>query len=322
MGDARPTCAHNPASGREKYWPQIIKESENKGKKVVVIGGGPAGMDAARICAERGHDVILFEAADDLGGQLRMASKASWRNDISNVIDWRKNELDILKVDVRLNQYIEAEDVLAQNPDIVIVATGGVPDLNWLKGNDLCTSVWDLLTGNVAVEENVIIYDGTGRHPGLIAADYCYQANSDIQLVLLDDRPGAELAYGERVIWKRQLAQSDILPLFDYKLIDITRQDDYLQGDFVHELTGESKMLSAKQIIVEHGTTPADDLYYALRSHASNDGVTDTSHFLAGEAQSSNSEKGGFELHRIGDALSSRDMAAAVFDALRLCSTM
>ena len=324
MGDGRPTCMHNAATGRERFWPHTITRSAQAGRKVVVVGGGPAGLEAARISAERGHHVVLFEAADDVGGQLRMASEASWRKDIKSIVDWRRDELARLGVDVRLNHLAEVEDIQAQSPHIVVIATGGVPDLDWIDGTEHCTSVWDVLSGAVPIGEQVVIYDGTGRHPALTAADRCHREGSEVQLVLLDDRPATELAYAERVIWKQRLASAHIPPLLEHRLQKVDRDGNRFAAHFSHELTGETVVLTAGQIIVEHGTVPADDVYQSIRAHSSNDGVTDIPALLAGQPQPTLpvANEGGYAVFRIGDAVASRNVAAAMFDALRLCSVL
>ncbi len=322
MGETRPTCLHNPASGRERFWPQTITRSEIPGRKHVVVGGGPAGLEAARIGAERGHRVVLFEAADDLGGQLRLAKQASWRKDVAGIIDWRRAELERLGVEVRLNRLADAEEVRAEAPDVVIIATGGLPDLDWIDGAEHCTSIWDILTGASPIGARVVIYDGTGRHPALTAVDRCHGAGSEFDLVLLDDRPGAELAYAERVIWKRRLATIGALPIAEHRLVKVERVGNRMAAHFVHELTGAPRVLTADQVVVEHGTVPADEVFQDLRPGSRNDGVTDIPALLAGTPQPHAAPDPGFLLYRIGDAVSSRNVAAAMFDALRLCSVM
>jgi hypothetical protein len=95
-------CIHNPATGREQVLPQVVERSERPGRKVAVVGGGPAGLEAARVSAERGHEVVLFEAGSRLGGQMLIAVRATWRRDLIAVVDWRAAELARLGADVRL----------------------------------------------------------------------------------------------------------------------------------------------------------------------------------------------------------------------------
>ena len=95
-------CIHNPATGREAVLPQIVERVDSGPAAVVVVGGGPGGLEAARVAAERGHKVMLFEAASRLGGQLLLATKATWRKDLIAIVDWRAAELERLGVDVRL----------------------------------------------------------------------------------------------------------------------------------------------------------------------------------------------------------------------------
>ncbi len=326
MGSNRPTCLHNPATARENDWPQVITESPNQSKEVTVVGAGPAGLEAARILAERGHRVTIFEAANEPGGQLRMATRTEWRKDIMGIIDWRVNELAKHGIEVQTNHFVEASDVLSLEPEIVIIATGGLPNLEWLKGSQHAASVWDILSGSTPLAENVIVYDGTGRHPALSAAQFAKDRDSAMQLVLLDDRPGAELDYGESIIWKRELAQRDIVPIVQHRLLAVQpsapNESSKLSVLFEQELTGKQHTMFADQLIVEHGTTPADELYQELRSYSSNDGKTDIDAFLGGHPQPTLGKNTGMQLHRIGDASSSRNVAAAMFDALRLCSVI
>src|SRR5690242_10538789 len=107
-------CIQNPATGREATIPHVVPRSDGPARRVVVIGGGPAGLEAARVSAERGHAVTLIEAAGDLGGQVRLAARATpRRGDLIGITDWLASENRVLGVDVRTDTVAEAADVVA-----------------------------------------------------------------------------------------------------------------------------------------------------------------------------------------------------------------
>jgi len=285
-----------------------------------VVGGGPAGLEAARVCAERGHDVVLFEAANRLGGQVLLGARANWRKDLLGIIDWRQAELERLGVEVRLNAYAEAADVQAEAPDIVIVATGGVPDIEWIEGGEHCTNVWDVISGAAALGSEVIIYDGTGRHPAPQVAEIAVREGRQVSLVSIDAQLAHELTYVDRVVWKKRIYELAVSTTFDQEIAKVERKGNRLIATFRNLITQGLVERAADQVVVEHGTRPADELYHALREASANDGVTDLPALLAREPQPRTIRpSASFELHRVGDAVASRNVHAAILDSLRLC---
>jgi 2,4-dienoyl-CoA reductase-like NADH-dependent reductase (Old Yellow Enzyme family)/thioredoxin reductase len=319
----RPSCLHNPSTGREQTLPHAIERSPRAGRKVVVVGGGPAGLEAARVSAERGHHVLLFEAASQLGGQLRMAMRASWRKDIIAIADWRRAQLDRLGVEIRMNTLAERADVLAAQPDVVIIATGGTPDIDWIDGVEHVTSAWDAISGGVKFGEEVIVYDGTGRHPAAQLLELATASGSRASLVSIDNQLAQELTYAERIVWKKRAYDAGVDMVFDHQLEKVERHGNRLHATFRNLASSVLVTREADQIIVEHGTQPVDGLYAELRGDSINDGVTELDALLALKPQPLTfNPEGRFELHRIGDAVASRNVQAAVLDALRLCRAL
>jgi len=321
FADNRPTCMHNPVSGRERAWNHVIEKTDGPVRRVVVVGGGPAGMEAARIAAERGHTVTLFEAADQLGGQLRLASRTTWRRDVTGMIDWRVSELDHLGVDVRMNTYAEANDILALEPDMVIMATGGVPHVDWIDGADLITTASDVLGGSAPMGDHVVIYDGVGRYGAAGVLSKAVQDGKSVDYVMIDDMITKELQFPERVIWRKRFAEAGIVPKGEFGPPTVRRAGNKLAASFVSDLTGETLEIEADTVVVDTGTLPINEVFDDLRAHSNNNGMVDHEAFVAGKRQPTLDSEG-FSLFRIGDAASSRDVPAAMYDALRLCGRL
>ncbi|WP_421926767.1 FAD-dependent oxidoreductase [Neoaquamicrobium sediminum] len=310
-------CIHNPATGRETWLPQVIERSPKAGRKAVVVGGGPAGLEAARVLAERGHNVVLLEAAAQLGGQLVLAAKASLRRALIGIIDWRVAELERLGVHVRLNTYAEVPQILDEAPDLVLVATGGIPDFGSVEGSELCLSVFDALGNPAQVADDVLIYDATGRHPAPSAAAEIAAMGKKVTFVSRDPSVALEMEHHSSITYRRALSGHEVRTLLEYELVSVRACGERREVVLRHLLTGMERRDTHAQVIVEHGTVPVNDLFDELRPLSVNDGVTDIES-LIGSVPLRARPPSGFELHRIGDAVSSRSIHAAMLDALRL----
>jgi len=315
----KPSCVHNVAAGRETVLSQVIEPTTGDSRHVVVVGGGPAGMEAARVAAERGHRVTLLEATPQLGGQLLLATRAGWRRDMISIVDWRVSELEHLGVQVHYNTYADGADVLEFKPDIVIVASGGLPNFGDLEGEQHCCSVWDVLSGDVRAEKRVLVYDGTGRHEALSCAEYLASEGSSVTLAIIDDRVGAEMGYAERVSHRKQLYLNQVKTRHDLVLKSVRREGEGLVATLMNDLTDKPFEIETDQVVVERATCPVDEVFQELKEGATNRGITDIDALIKAEPQPyhANSD-GGYLLYRVGDAVSSRSVHAALLDAYRI----
>ncbi len=227
------------------------------------------------MAAERGHKVVLFEAAAKLGGQVLLASKTVWRKDLIQIIDWREAELSRLGVDVRCNVYAEAADVLAEAPDHVFVATGGMPAENTLLGAELAISSWDILSGDVRAEQNVLICDHTGRYEAVATADMLSANGHHVTLATIDSHAATEMGYTDRIVFHKRLAAQGVSTLPYLKLKSLCKDGNRLKATLTHELTGQSQEITTDQVLLETGTDPLAEVFFELADEASNRGISD-----------------------------------------------
>jgi 2,4-dienoyl-CoA reductase-like NADH-dependent reductase (Old Yellow Enzyme family)/thioredoxin reductase len=318
-------CLHNPATGREATIPHEIPRAKGKRRKIVIVGAGPAGIEAARVAGERGHKVVLFEAADEPGGQLLLATRLKRRSELKGVIDWRMTQCERLGIDMRFNAYAEENDVLAEEPDIVIVATGGVPhELPLAHGQDLVTTSWEIIAGDVKPAREVLLFDDNGgNHPGMTAAEMIAESGARLELVSPERFFAIDLGGLNHVSYMRNFQNHDVKITIATKLTGVALKGNRLVATLASEYTKKTWMREVDQVVVEYATKPADDLYFALKPKSCNNGEADHKALIFGKPQKLVRNKDGtFQLFRIGDAVAARNVHAAMYDAVRLVKDM
>jgi len=314
-------CIHNPATGREAFMPHVIPAAEAANKKhVVVVGAGPAGLEAARVAAARGHKVTLLEAAAQAGGQVHLLSRMPRRREMAGIIDWRVSQCEKAGVDMRFDTFVEPDDVSALQPDVVVIATGGVPNTAILDdGNNLVNSGWEILSGDVKPGARVLVYDDNAAHAGLAAAEMLADSGAEVEIVTPERFFAADIGGLNHAAYAKVFARHGVRVTINSRLKRVARDGNQLSAMVGSDYAERTEQRSVDQVIVEHGTLPADELYFELKPLSRNLGELDYTALKHGRLQtiSSNAE-GSFQLFRIGDAVASRNIHAAIYDALRL----
>jgi N-methyl-L-proline demethylase len=312
-------CIHNPATGRELKMPHVVAPAVTK-KSVVIVGAGPAGLEAARVAALRGHHVTVFEAAPDAGGQIRLTARSKRRAEMIGIIEWRLAQCAARDVEFKFNTLADFEDVITLKPEVTIIATGGLPHTAVLKtGNDLVVSTWDIISGDVKPGSNVLLYDDAGDHAAMQAGEVIAASGAKLEIMTPDRSFAPEVMGMNLVPYMRSMQKNDVTFTVTYRLEDVVREGNQLRAIIGSDYGDVRKERFFDQVVVNHGTRPLDELYYKLKPLSKNLGAVDYEKLIAGKSQGDvKNTNGKFELYRIGDAVSARNTHAAIYDALRL----
>jgi NADPH-dependent 2,4-dienoyl-CoA reductase/sulfur reductase-like enzyme len=281
-------CVQNPVIGREAELTEI--RPATRIKRVVVVGGGAAGLEAARVAAIRGHRVTLLEATRHLGGQILAAARAPKREDYGQIAAWLAGQVRKLGVDVRLNRGATAADVLALEPDAVVVATGAtarVPDLPGVSLPHVATTV-DVLLGRVTPGRRVVVVDEDGHYAAPTTADLLAGRGCQVTLISRYFMVGEDIDEGLRSdLYARLYGQGVVLQ-------PLTAASAIVPGGVRtrHTYSGAEATLEADTVVLSFGGKANDSLYHELDGRVP-------------------------ELRLVGDAVSPRRIHDALLDGTR-----
>jgi 2,4-dienoyl-CoA reductase-like NADH-dependent reductase (Old Yellow Enzyme family) len=294
-------CTVNPTAGRESEWGIGKMQPASRRRKVLVIGGGPAGMETARVAAQRGHEVHLYEAGDSLGGKVMLAQRLPGRAAIGRFLPWHRHQLEKLGVTVRLGATATPETIDREAPDVLVLATGATWQKSGLNGLDFreapgweqphVLSLTDALSGAVEVGERVLIYDLKGfvEAPGV--AELLAGGAREVEIVTPFPKLGTaqlDLTLQWSYVMSRLLAAAvKITP--DTMVEGIEGRAVKLTN--VH--SGERRAITVDHVVIISGRVPDDQLYRALAS-------------------------GALEVHRVGDCLSPLNIGKAFGDGYQV----
>ncbi len=298
-------CLMNPAAGREA---EAAVSTACRPKRAVVVGGGPAGLEAALRLAHRGHRVTLFEREHELGGQLRLAAKPPGRGELNSVAGFYRHELARIGVDLRLGRETEASEVVALLPEVVILATGSrsaVPEIPGLGTvGPPVVSAHDLLRGRARAGERVVVIGagGVGCETALwLAAQPIDALNGETpggtarQVTLIRRGKTVGEGIGRSTLWiiLKSLKEHGVGTLTGAVPVEVVREG------LVVEVGGQRELLEADTLVLAAGSTPDRTLYDQLKAI---------------------DPEGRIEVHLCGDARRVGRAIDAIDDAFWLCS--
>jgi NADPH-dependent 2,4-dienoyl-CoA reductase/sulfur reductase-like enzyme len=267
---------------------------------------------------------VLFEANREPGGQVQIAARAPRRQEIIGITEWLYQQVKRLGVDVRLNHYAQAAEVMAEKPEVIIVATGGLPNTSFLpSGADLVVSSWDILSGYAKPAANVLFFDDHGNHESYSCVEFIAESGSTVELVTPDRMVAQEIGGTSYPAYLKIFYDRGVTLTLNHRLTAVHHQANKLVVTLYNEYNKSIIERVVDQVVVEHGSLPVADLYFELKDGSSNLGEVDIPALIAGRPQTLvNNPDGQYQLFRVGDAVSSRNIHAAIYDSLRLCKDL
>jgi 2,4-dienoyl-CoA reductase (NADPH2) len=285
-------CIENPRTGREA---QVLPAPARAGRRVVVVGGGPGGLQTAVTAAERGHAVTLFERSPRLGGQVRLAASAPSRAEFLDLVRNLIAHARRLGVELRTATEADAATVLAERPDAVVVATGAVPARPWWAG-DLARviDVRDVLEGRAAPQGRVVLFDETGFHPGTSVAELLADRGCAVEIATTGMVVGQDLGITlDLETWNVKAHAKGIVQTTDVVPMGASAAGDGVALELQHHPTGETLVRTCDWVVCSVQQRADDELWRALADAP-------------------------VPVHRVGDCLAPRRAHAAVIEGERV----
>jgi 2,4-dienoyl-CoA reductase-like NADH-dependent reductase (Old Yellow Enzyme family)/thioredoxin reductase len=278
-------CLVNPALGREQEM-QIVPATQPK--KVMVVGAGPGGLNAAWVAAKRGHEVHLYEKQSYLGGQLVPGSKTAYKREMQSLINFQKRQVELNGVICHMGQEVTAQSVQEENPDVVILATGSRPILPTIEGIDEASVVtFDVvLDGDVQENKTTVIIGGGST--GCEVAYHLSEMGSAVTIVELMPKIGGDIEAVTKKLLVRKLKENNVRILTEHRLLRVGKNSLVVAGP-----DGSEKVIEAQRVVVAIGIRQDDTIHQQIKSL-------------------------GYETHVIGDCLEPRTAKSAIYEGAKL----
>lgn len=249
-------CAVNPQAARERV---TAYEPVARKKRVLIAGGGVAGCEAARVLAERGHEPVLYEASERLGGNLLPGGAPAFKEDDQQLVKWYENELERLRVPVYLNTKVTKEMVLESDCDAVIVATGSRPKMFSLGDDEKVYCAEQVLMNQKDPGDKVVVVGG-----GLVGCEMALDlAQKGKKVTILEALPKIMAVNGPICSANKEMLE-ELLPFHGVDIICNAKVTGFQDGAVSYETAGKAEKLDTDSVILSVGYRSADELYHEL----------------------------------------------------------
>ncbi|MEM3759882.1 MAG: FAD-dependent oxidoreductase [Candidatus Bathyarchaeia archaeon] len=254
-------CSVNVEVGKEEV---AIKPANNP-KRVLIVGGGPAGLEVARVTALRGHDVTLFEKKDELGGQLRLAAVPPYKKEIGDLLKYLVRQILKLGVKIKLREEVTAGSVFNEKFDVLVIATGALPVVPRIPGvhRKNVITAWDVLEGRPKVLGEKIVIIGGGM-VGCETADYLSEKGKNVTIIEMLSDVATDVGPVVRKLLLRRLAEKSVMILINSKVEKIE------EGNVVIKTFDKKVNIKADTVVLAVGAKPNNELVNSLKGKVPN----------------------------------------------------
>ena len=301
------SCIQNPTVGNEKEWGMGTLKTASKKKQVMIVGGGPGGMEAARVAAMRGHEVTLYERDNELGGQFNILTKnVKSREEMGGIIRYLTSQIKKLGVKMNFGIEVDAELIDRERPDVVIIATGSTPsrtgfspakpDVDKLPGVNQAnvTTYWEILKGGINAGDNVVIIDERSDDRCTGTAEFLAEKDKKIKIITRLPYVGMGLPPGSSgPEYERLFAKG--VEFYPFTLVKAIEGSSLVIYNIYSKQ--EQRIERVDTVVLVGYSNPNNALYHALRGRVK-------------------------ELHAIGDCVAPRNCIDAIFDAYKIARTI